>query len=426
MNSSGIPTDTPTDSTGSFYDYKLIYTSATGYSAVYKAKKNNKYFALKAIKKELGNTTRYNELLKREFDIMSNVQSPYCVECWDLITDSNIGLCIVMQYVDGVTLTEWTKEQHSNAEKQRVLLEILDAVSDLHNLQIIHQDIKPDNIIITKIGAHVKLIDLGLSDNDTYIQKGRGFTDEFASPEQKAGSQSGISDDIWALGHIIDALFPNKYSNVKKKCRKHNPNKRYKSVTEIKRAITAYRKWVAPVIIIVSLLIILLILSAVIYPKYTRAIEKLQTIDSLTILTNSLDSANSRMSVVIAEYEAQQNAASEKDRFFDSVHQQYDKVYNKWMNKVNKMKYSEAGAFVFVDYTKELNSVYETISANNPKWSKDLTTDYENYRTVTCPQLSEKVQSKPTINSLLEEGKISQEEADSLHQLIWDEMQNRY
>lgn len=237
MQTSGIPNSSSSTVGGEFSNYTVMYESESGYSVLYRAQKGGKWFALKGIKKSIGEQAKFESILRREFDLHKKVTSIYCAECYELIQDPNVGLCIVMQYVNGITLNKWLAKKPSGEEKSRVLSELLKAIGELHLNQIIHQDIKPENIIITNNGSHVKLIDFGLSDNDAYIAQARGCTNKYASPELKAGGQVSFASDIWALGCIINDIFPHKYCFVKAKCHHTDPNKRYASVNALSRAL---------------------------------------------------------------------------------------------------------------------------------------------------------------------------------------------
>jgi len=55
------------------------------------------------------------------------------------------GPCLVMEYVDGITLREFLQQNPSNQTKRKIVKEILEAMAYYHRLQIIHRDLKPDN-----------------------------------------------------------------------------------------------------------------------------------------------------------------------------------------------------------------------------------------------------------------------------------------
>ena len=77
--------------------------------------------------------------------------------------------CILLEYVDGVTLKEFM--QHGKLTRPvavKIINELCSALQYIHSKQIVHRDLKPDNILITHNGNNVKLIDFSLSDCDDY------------------------------------------------------------------------------------------------------------------------------------------------------------------------------------------------------------------------------------------------------------------
>lgn len=233
-----IREDTDSDfSSNEFHSLEVHYT--TSRNVIYRAKKSGKFFALKNIKKTEGDIARNEHLLKREFDLLNKLDSNEIVKCWALERIDEVGLCIVMEYVDGRTLQEFLQENPSQKLRRKVLYELLNAVDYIHHCQIVHQDLKPNNILITNNGTHVKIIDFGLSDNDAYYtNKNLGCTNGFAAPEQLQNDLTiDLRADVYALGKIIDTIFPNKYRSIKAKCCQHNREKRYQSVADIQKAI---------------------------------------------------------------------------------------------------------------------------------------------------------------------------------------------
>lgn len=116
--------------------------------------------------------------------------------------------CLVMEYVDGHTLSELLKTSGALPPRQalRIFQQIVEAVAYIHRHDIVHRDLKPHNIRLTSDGR-VKLLDFGIARNeDTPKMTQTGFvigTLEYLSPEQLRSGQASQLSDIWALGILL-------------------------------------------------------------------------------------------------------------------------------------------------------------------------------------------------------------------------------
>ena len=148
--------------------------------------------------------------------------------------------------------------------RRKILYEILDAVEYLHRKELLHNDIKPSNILVSDIGNDICLIDFGLSENDAhYLSKRLGGTAGASAPEVLGGDLSGKSDasaDIYAIGGIIERLFPNRYGGIVRKCHRPSPAGRYRSVDGLRRALKR-RDSLGTIVLSVFLFIVLLLLA---------------------------------------------------------------------------------------------------------------------------------------------------------------------
>lgn len=232
---------------------------------IWKASVNGKFWLLKGATED---SAESRELLKREYALSCNLSHPYIATTYNFIEQSPIGPAILIEFVEGRTLKEFILEKPPRALKRRILDEILEAVDYLHAKGILHNDIKLENIMISHIGDHVKLLDFGLSESESDpLTRRLGGTPGFSAPEVLSGDLSTLSDassDIWSLGMIILSLFPKRYSLIVKKCLNRETKKRYRSVVLLKKDLTRrdrYHKMAALV------LVLLLLASAVIFPK---------------------------------------------------------------------------------------------------------------------------------------------------------------
>ena len=202
---------------------------------------------LKRLKLEHTGDIRYQEALRKEFETGYLLEHPHLVRYLSFEHDA-----ILMEYVEGETLSQRIANHpdffrnHKNTDK--FIRQLLDVVGYLHSHQVLHLDLKPDNILLTHINNDVKLIDLGCCFTDSY-QDTKGHTNSYAAPEQLSGKTVDERTDIYAIGRILEFLPEHTlYNKVIACCTAENPADRYQSVDEILYAINHrhhYPLWLA-------------------------------------------------------------------------------------------------------------------------------------------------------------------------------------
>ena len=236
--------------------------SAKGHNALYVATRFGRKYVLKALAEPYRESTPYIELLRKEFTIGVGVDHPNIVRLLDFGRMDSIGWYIQMEYIDGITLDQFLDANPPAAIRCRIMEQLLGALSCLHERQIIHRDIKPSNILITRNGSIVKLIDFGVSDADDYVTfKQPAGSMAYIAPEQLAGKPIDNRADIYAVGKIINLLFPHRYKYIVRTCTCVNPTDRYSSCAQVLQAIRRadrVRIWLP-----VSLILLLLSCAAV-------------------------------------------------------------------------------------------------------------------------------------------------------------------
>lgn len=218
---------------------EYVELPCAGHNCLYRVRRHGKWYIIKGLKPEYRSQQLYVELLHKEFDLAASLDHPYIVGTYTLENNERVGLCVVMEYVDGVTLRDFIATNPSEQLRHRIMTQLLDAVAYLHARQIVHRDLKPSNIMITHNGNNVKLIDFGLSDKDEYaVLKQPAGTIQYAAPEQLVtGCITDVRADVYALGKIIALLFPRRYGSVVSCCTRECREERYSGVEALANAI---------------------------------------------------------------------------------------------------------------------------------------------------------------------------------------------
>ena len=228
----------------SFSDAELLPVSGSTCDC-YRVKLYGKQHFMKRLKPELKNDPRYVSALEKEFETGYHLDHPHLVR----YVSKGDGY-LLTEYVDGETLKQFAISHPDyfkfRKNANRLLSQLLDVVGYLHQHQIVHLDLKPDNILITRIGYDVKLTDLGFCYSDVFPDT-TGQTDNYAAPEQVEGKTIDERTDIYAIGKILETLpLPSIYNKVKNRCLQEDPLKRYQSAEEMLNYLPSeklYNRW---------------------------------------------------------------------------------------------------------------------------------------------------------------------------------------
>lgn len=251
-------------SSNSFTDFEVLASSK--YSLIVKARKNGRWFVLKALSDECRRRWQYETLLQKEYAIGFRFDHPNIARYIDFITLDGLGHCIQMEYVVGQSLDRYLASSPTLNEKKRIVHQLAAGLKAIHAEQIVHRDLKPANILITDNGHNVKIIDFGLSDADSYsILKEPADTRGFSSPEQETGGKPlDNRADIYSLGMVLKQLMlPSRYDNVTEKCCKTNREYRYNNVEEFAQAFDSCRTPMPIVAIVACCIAAVMLLVAV-------------------------------------------------------------------------------------------------------------------------------------------------------------------
>lgn len=185
--------------------YEILEKIGTGgMSDVYKAKdhKLNRFVAVKVLKQEFGENVNFVSKFRIEAQAAAGLMHPNIVNVYDVGEENEIHY-IVMELVEGITLKKYIEKKARLSVKEAISIAIQVAmgIEAAHNNGIIHRDIKPQNVIISKDGK-VKVTDFGIAKaatSNTITSNVMGSV-HYTSPEQARGGYSDEKSDVYSLG----------------------------------------------------------------------------------------------------------------------------------------------------------------------------------------------------------------------------------
>ena len=189
--------------------YEIIEQIGTGgMSDVYKAKchKLNRYVAIKVMKSEFSEDKTFVSKFRAEAQSVAGFTHPNVVNVYD-VGDENGVYYIVMELVEGITLKKYIEKRGKIPFKEAVsiAIQVANGLDAAHKHNIVHRDIKPQNIIISKEGK-VKVTDFGIAkvaSSSTINSSSTMGSVHYISPEQARGGYSDARSDIYSLGITI-------------------------------------------------------------------------------------------------------------------------------------------------------------------------------------------------------------------------------
>lgn len=183
------------------------------------------------------------------YERLVNVRHRNLSHVYEVCNDGK-NTIVVEEFIQGITVAEILENSNMSIRAMKqIMTQVCDGLNALHSNQIIHRDMKPENVMIQKNGQ-VKIIDFDVSRiyklYETKDTKWVG-TIGYAAPEQYGEAQSDERTDIYALGIMMNVMLTGKHpanlmvqgkiGKVIEKCIKINPEQRYRTVLEIKEKL---------------------------------------------------------------------------------------------------------------------------------------------------------------------------------------------
>ena len=181
-----------------------------GMSVVYKAKCHtlDRLVAIKVLKEEFASDENFVSKFKMEAQAAARLSHPNIVNVYDVVDEGNLHY-IVMELIEGITLKSYIEKKGflENKEAIGIAIQVAQGIAAAHEQHIIHRDIKPQNMIISRDG-NVKVADFGIAravSSQTMNATAVGSV-HYISPEQARGGYCDERSDIYSFGITIYEL----------------------------------------------------------------------------------------------------------------------------------------------------------------------------------------------------------------------------
>lgn len=207
-----------------------------------------KEFFKKQLAQAYGDDLRMRMALYKEFNVGSQIDSPYIVKYKEINEDEQ-GLYVLMEHVNGMSVADKMAAEPTYFASQRnvmrLLRQLLKALKALHSRNVAYLDLKPENIMLTQVSNEVKLIDLGgcFADSNSFTAE---RTNAYAAPElaQDQIDEVDARTDIYGVGKLMEYIeenagikLPKYLRRVKLCCLNRDKTLRYSTVDEVMSAL---------------------------------------------------------------------------------------------------------------------------------------------------------------------------------------------
>ena len=228
---------------------------------------------------------------EQEFQLGVQLVHPNIAATYSLEEIDGVGRCIVQEWIDGMTLGEWLRTKPSKAARKRVFSQLMDALEYIHSLQLVHHDLKPDNILITRNGENVKLIDFGLSEVDSFV----------------SAKSNDPARDVQAVQRLFGVML----------------RRRFDTIDSLRKALNRREKVFRTIPIVLSLM--MLIAASILFgqARYTKIIEQ-QKYEAMQAQVDSLIAVErAELMEIVNRYEVFHVKNASEQRLYTECSAQY-------------------------------------------------------------------------------------------------------
>lgn len=253
----------------------------TNYYQLTRIIEDGKTLMKKSVRSDRQKDRTLSASLRKEYETghIVSQRTPFVVNYLSF-ADNDDECYVLMDYIDGYTLDDFITSKpdyfRSQANLRRFLVQLLSGLDTIHQAQIIHLDLKPENIMMTRINNDVRIIDFGMCYSDTWSCN-IGTTEQFASPELlNLSHEIDARTDLFSVGKVVEYIQQRLNKNGKSlklsrdlrifvdRCLKPDKRERWQSAAEAKAALTPNKRhWQLPTATLATMTLLLLAILAI-------------------------------------------------------------------------------------------------------------------------------------------------------------------
>jgi hypothetical protein len=220
-----------------------------GMATVYLAHdlKLDRQVAIKLLADNFAGDDEVRRRFSREARLAARLDHPNVVQVFDVGEDDDRPY-IVMEHVEGGTLAERLEGSSGSLPKDealRLLGQLCDGLAYAHSKELVHRDIKPQNLLLRESDGCLKITDFGIAraaEETRLTRPGKVLgTDRYMAPEQRADGRITPAVDVYACGVVADDLLPRtrgpELREIVERCLREDPNKRFSDARSLGEAL---------------------------------------------------------------------------------------------------------------------------------------------------------------------------------------------